>query len=86
MSLYLSSLDLNTAKASQRPFMKGLPGVDMHQPDARPLNHGEAERLVGTARCRVAVVSAWSAGPIQSRVLGATSRTITQLPWPLGRS
>ncbi len=38
-----------------------------------------------TARCRVAVVSAWSAGPNQSRVLEATSPTITQLPWPLGR-
>ena len=25
-------------------------------------------------------------GPVQSRVLGATSRTITQLPRPLGRS
>jgi hypothetical protein len=27
-----------------------------------------------------------SIGLFQSRVLGATSRTITQLPWPLGRS
>ena len=34
----------------------------------------------GSRRLRV------SAGPIQSRVLGTTSRTITQLPWPLGRS
>jgi len=61
------------------------PAIRSHE-CARTRNRGEAERLVETARCRVAVVSAWSAGPVQSRVLGATSRTITQLPWPLGRS
>jgi len=41
---------------------------------------------------RPAAVHTGSKGPmgvrlaVQSRVLGATSRTITQLPWPLGRS
>jgi hypothetical protein len=39
VSLYLSSLDLNNAKAAHRDFMKTLPGVDVHKPDVRvPIN------------------------------------------------
>jgi IS5 family transposase len=43
-------------------------------------------RIGGVLRIRVVAVSAFNAGSVQSREVGATSRTITQLPWPLGRS
>lgn len=46
----------------------------------------EAAHVLENARRRVAVDSAWGAGSVQSLVLGATSRTITQFPRPLGRS
>ncbi len=42
ISLYLSSLDLNNAKKSQRDFMLTLPGVDVHAPDVRIPINGDA--------------------------------------------
>jgi hypothetical protein len=46
----------------------------------RPRSVPEARWPGEACRC------GWSAGPVQWCRLGATSRTITQLPWPLGRS
>ena len=66
------------------PYPRSSPERLLHLPAPGPRDRWAPG--VETVRCRVAVVSAWSAGPVQSRVLGATSRTITQLPWPLGRS
>jgi hypothetical protein len=59
VSLYLSSLDLNNAKASQRDFMKGLPGVDVHQPDVRVPINGKA---YDQALDNIADIEKWADG------------------------
>lgn len=59
VSLYLSSLDLNNAKASQRDFMKSLPGVDVHKPDVRvPINGKHYDQ----ALANIAAIEKWADG------------------------
>ena len=70
------------------PLVAHVPSMPIAGGDIAPLGASPevAEARLTRARCRVAVLSGWSAEPVQSRVLGATSRTITQLPRPFGRS
>jgi len=59
VSLYLSSLDLNNAKASQREFMKSLPDVDVHKPDVRvPINGKHYQQALDN----VAAIEKWADG------------------------
>ena len=59
VSLYLSSLDLNNAKASQRDFMKSLPGVDVHKPDVRvPINGAAHDQALDN----IAAIEKWADG------------------------
>ena len=59
VSLYLSSLDLNNAKASQRDFMMSLPGVDVHKPDVRvPINGKAFEQALEN----IAAIEKWADG------------------------
>jgi hypothetical protein len=59
VSLYLSSLDLNNAKASQRDFMMSLPGVDVHEPDVRVPINGKA---YDQALDNIAAIEKWADG------------------------
>ncbi|ROR89329.1 hypothetical protein [Nocardioides aurantiacus] len=59
VSLYLSSIDLNNAKASQRDFMKTLPGVDVHEPDVRVPINGKA---YDQALENIAAIEKWADG------------------------
>ena len=57
VSLYLSSIDLNNAKASQRDFMKSLPGVDVHEPDVRlPINGKAYDQALNN----IAAIEKWA--------------------------
>ena len=59
VSLFLSSLDLNNAKASQREFMMSLPGVDVHKPDVRvPINGKNYDQAVEN----IAAIEKWADG------------------------
>jgi hypothetical protein len=59
VSLYLSSLDLNNAKKSQRDFMMSLPGVDVHKPDVRvPINGKHYEQALKN----IAAIEKWADG------------------------
>lgn len=59
VSLYLSSLDLNNAKKSQRDFMKSLPGVDIHAPDVRiPINGKAFDQAIANIKA----VENWANG------------------------
>jgi len=59
VSLYLSSLDLNNAKLSQRDFMKSLPGVDVHKPDVRvPINGAAYDQALDN----IAAIEKWADG------------------------
>jgi hypothetical protein len=59
VSLYLSSLDLNNAKAAQRDFMKSLPGVDVHKPDVRvPINGAAYDQALDN----IAAIEKWADG------------------------
>ncbi|MDC5696885.1 hypothetical protein OO014_06405 [Intrasporangium calvum] len=59
VSLYLSSLDLNNAKKSQRDFMLSLDGVDVHEPDVRiPINGKAFEQ----ALINIEAVENWANG------------------------
>jgi hypothetical protein len=59
VSLYLSSLDLNNTKLSQRDFMKSLPGVDVHKPDVRvPINGAAYDQ----ALTNIAAIEKWADG------------------------
>jgi hypothetical protein len=59
VSLYLSSLDLNNAKASHRDFMKSLPGVDVHKPDVRvPINGKHYDQALDN----IAAIEKWADG------------------------
>jgi hypothetical protein len=59
VSLYLSSLDLNNARAAHRDFMKGLPGVDVHKPDVRvPING----KHYAQALANIAAIEKWADG------------------------
>ncbi|WP_299449079.1 hypothetical protein [uncultured Serinicoccus sp.] len=59
ISLYLSSLDLNNAKKSQRKFMMSLPGVDVHAPDVRiPINGNAHEQ----ALANIEAIEEWADG------------------------
>jgi hypothetical protein len=59
VSLYLSSLDLNNTKASQRDFMLTLPGVDVHAPDVRVPINGKA---YDQALDNIAAIEKWADG------------------------
>lgn len=57
VSLYLSSLDLNNAKTSQREFMMSLPGVDVHKPDVRvPINGKHYDQALDN----IAAIEKWA--------------------------
>jgi hypothetical protein len=59
VSLFLSSLDLNNAKASQREFMMSLPGVDVHKPDVRvPINGKNYDQAVEN----ITAIEKWADG------------------------
>ena len=59
VSLYLSSLDLNNAKAAHRDFMKTLPGVDVHKPDVRvPINGKHYDRAIDN----IVAIEKWADG------------------------
>lgn len=59
VSLYLSSLDLNNAKKSQRNFMLSLDGVDVHGPDVRIPINGKAFQQ---ALINIRAVENWANG------------------------
>ncbi|GEA82125.1 hypothetical protein ACT17Q_11335 [Cellulomonas sp. CW35] len=59
VSLYLSSLDLNNTKASQREFMMSLPGVDVHKSDVRvPINGKHFDQALDS----IAAIEKWADG------------------------
>jgi len=59
VSLYLSSLDLNNTKLSQREFMKSLPGVDVHKPDVRmPINGSAYDQALNN----ITAIEKWADG------------------------